>query len=356
MEPITHFLTGACLARAGLNRTTALATTTLVLAAEAADIDIVWLAKGPVFYFGHHRGLTHTFLGVPLVALLVLGFVYLLWRMARRLAKPGPVGCAGCPPGAPPGAPRPRWGVLYLLALLSGFVHILLDYTNSYGVRPFMPFSYRWYSWDIVSIFEPLMWAALLAGLILPGFFRLVNEEIGARSRGPRGRAGAIAALLAIVALWGFRDYEHRRAVTVMNSLVFQGEEAKRVSAYPYATNPFRWHGVAETQDFFEMMVVDSRTGDFDPQARARVRYKPEETAATLAAKTQTYLGRVYLDWAQYPMTEAEQRQDGTYEVRFYDLRYDYPERGRALRSAVILDKDLHELEERFGSRVQKVK
>ncbi len=355
MEPITHILAGACLARAGLNRTTPLATTTLLLAAEAADLDILWLSKGPVFYFGHHRGITHTFVGAPLVAVVVVGFVYGLWRVAQHFAKPGPMGCAGCPPGAMPAQRRPRWGILYLLAVLSGFVHILLDYTNSYGVRPFMPFSYRWYSWDIMSIYDGLMWAVLLAGLLVPGLFRLVNEEIGARSKGPRGRGGAIFALLAIVVIWGVRDYEHRQAVSVMQSAEYQGAEPVRVSAFPYSTNPFKWHGVAETQNFFEMVMVDSSKPEIDPQSKVRLRFKPEETAVTLAAK-KTYLGRVYLDWAQYPMTEQEGLPDGSYEVRFYDLRYDYSERRSVLRSAVILDKDHHEIEERFGSRVQKVR
>jgi inner membrane protein len=42
MEPVTHFLTGACIGRAGLNRKTAYATLAAVLAAEAADLDILW--------------------------------------------------------------------------------------------------------------------------------------------------------------------------------------------------------------------------------------------------------------------------------------------------------------------------
>ncbi len=355
MEPITHLLTGACLARAGLNRATPLATTTLVLAAEAADIDIVWLSKGPVFYFGHHRGITHTFVGAPFVALLVLALVYALWRIAQHFARPGPMGCAGCPPGAVPSPRRPHWGIIYLLAVLSGFVHILLDYTNSYGVRPFMPFSYRWYSWDIVNIYDGLLWAVLLAGLLVPGLFRLVNEEIGARSKGPRGRGGAIFALVAIVLIWGVRDYEHRQAVGVAQSVQYQGAEPVRASAFPYSTNPFKWHCVAETPNLLAMFVVDSSKPEIDSQGKMRIRYKPEETPVTIAAK-KTYLGHVYLDWAQYPMTEQEQLPDGSYEVRFYDLRYDLPERGRVLRSAVILDKDLRETEERFGSRVQKVR
>ena len=35
MEPVTHFLTGACLARTGFNRRTAYATLAMTLAAEA---------------------------------------------------------------------------------------------------------------------------------------------------------------------------------------------------------------------------------------------------------------------------------------------------------------------------------
>ena len=46
MEPITHFLTGACIGRAGLNRKTAYATLAAVLAAEAADMDILWALPG----------------------------------------------------------------------------------------------------------------------------------------------------------------------------------------------------------------------------------------------------------------------------------------------------------------------
>ena len=63
MEPVTHFLTGACLGRSGFNRRTAYATLAMTLAAEAPDMDIFWGFRGPVAGFGHHRGITHTFLG-----------------------------------------------------------------------------------------------------------------------------------------------------------------------------------------------------------------------------------------------------------------------------------------------------
>jgi inner membrane protein len=192
----------------------------------------------------------------------------------------------------------------------------------------------------------------MILGLILPSLFSLINEEIGARQKGPRGRFAATIALLGVAACWGFRDYEHRRAVAMLESQTYQGAEPLRVSAYPYMMNPFRWYGVAQTPAAFAMMNVDTLT-EVDPEGRMQFRYKPEETPITLAAK-KSYLGRVYFDWAQYPVTETEQVNEGpvAYVVRFRDLRYAYPGRDtRALGAMVFLDPDLHVVEERFGMR-----
>src|ERR1700745_1117825 len=101
MEPITHFLTGACIGRAGLNRKTAYATLAAVLAAEAADIDVVWAFAGPVEGLKHHRGITHTFIAAPFSGAAAGGAAGLYPRgveggRARRIkAAPPPE------PGAP---------------------------------------------------------------------------------------------------------------------------------------------------------------------------------------------------------------------------------------------------------------
>ena len=339
LEPLTHFLTGACLGRAGLNRKTALATATLTLAAEAPDIDVLGSLRDPVFGFAHHRGFTHSFLGLGLVSAVVVGLVYLVWRLRGRKIKD---------PSLPP-----RWGLLFLYAYFAGLTHILLDFTNNYGVRPFWPFSEKWYSWDIVFIVEPVMLVLLTVGLALPAVFALINDEIGVGRRGLRGRLAAILALAGVIAVWGLRDYEHRGAVGAMEARTYEGAEPLRVSAYPYWLNPFRWYVVVETRDFFAMMAVNSRGSNIDPDGQMRIRQKPEETPATLTAK-RSYLGRVYLDWAQYPITETEQRfPEPGYVVRFKDLRYDYPGRtGRAVLGAgVELDRNLNLVSESFGSR-----
>jgi len=70
-------------------------------------------------------------------------------------------------------------------------------------------------------------------------------------------------------------------------------------------------------------------------------------------------MGRVYLDWAQYPITETETLegpQEG-YIVHFIDLRYGQMpsaiSRGRgrrALSAAVQLDKNLRVVGDVFGT------
>ena len=338
LEPVTHFLTGACLGRAGLNRKTALATLTTTLAAEAPDLDILGEFKDRVFGFAHHRGFTHSFLGVPLVAAVVVGFVYLIWRLRGRKTRY---------PNLPP-----KWGLIYLYACLAGLSHILLDYTNSYGVRPFWPFWEKWYSWDIVFIVEPMLLALLIGGLTLPGLFSLINEEIGAKRKGPPGRLAASLALIGVVVVWGVRDFEHRRAVAALEARNYQGADPIRVSAYGVLGNPFEWNAVIETKGFFALTTVNSLAPEVDPDGRMEIRYKPEETPVTLAAKKSS-LGQVYLDWAQYPVTETQQidsPQPG-YVVRFYDLRYQdvWHDVTRSLSAAVELDEKLNVVAEKFG-------
>jgi hypothetical protein len=122
--------------------------------------------------------------------------------------------------------------------------------------------------------------------------------------------------------------------------------------------NPFHWQGVVETPAFFVLAPVDSLGPEVDPEDRMEIRYKPEETAITLAAK-RSYAGRVFLDWAQHPVTETEvlEPPDEGYIVHFQDLRFEQvanafsADRGRrALGVGVQLDKNLRVVGDVYGT------
>src|SRR5580692_11070310 len=122
MEPVTHFLTGACIGRAGLNRTTAYCTLATVLAAEAPDIDELWSLDGPLESFKHHRGITHTLVGAPFMAAAVVGLVALVHLFAERRRR-RTLARLALEPGAPiPITLQPkkiRWAWLYFAALIA---------------------------------------------------------------------------------------------------------------------------------------------------------------------------------------------------------------------------------------------
>jgi inner membrane protein len=308
MEPVTHFLTGAVLARAGFNRRTAYATLAMTLAAEAPDLDVLWAIRGPVSAFQHHRGITHTLLGAPFVALAVTGTVY-LWHRFRTRKKSTPSGGPFKPAIGLSGAERqapsqlhqvlqPNWFLIWLFSIVAVLSHLLLDFTNNYGLRPFFPFNPRWYSWDIVFIFEPLIFAALLGALIMPAVFALTDSEIGARRQLFRGRGWAIAALTFILVLYGVRNAEHQRALNLMRAS--QTDPVIRVAAEPLPIDPFHWQGLSETANYYRTASINTRNDFVDTDSGETV-YKPPVTAAVLAAK-HSYLGRVYLDWSSWPL------------------------------------------------------
>jgi inner membrane protein len=333
MEPVTHFLTGACIGRAGLNRKTAYATLAAVLAAEAADIDTLWGLAGPVEGLKHHRGITHTLIAVPVVAAAVVGMVWLFdrWWRTRSSCKAKTLNQnANAPPAL-------RWGWLYLTALIAALSHLLLDWTNNYGLRPFFPFNPRWYAGSIVFIAEPVLWALLLAALAIPGLLGLVGGEIGVRQKQFRGQGWAIFALTGMVLLWGWRWAEQGRARALADNTVIATAPVKRMALEPYMVNVFRWHAILETAEYYQTAEINTLSGEIVSDPHRDVLYKPAATAATEAAK-HTLLGQVYLDWGTWavvrdvgheaaPGLKPPQlpRNRVWTTVEFSDLRFNYP-------------------------------
>jgi inner membrane protein len=78
---------------------------------------------------------------------------------------------------------------LFVVALVGTLSHLLLDFTNSYGVHPFWPFDGRWYYGDAVFIVEPWLWLVAIPALfwnrptrvgkvLLPLFYLLILAAV----------------------------------------------------------------------------------------------------------------------------------------------------------------------------------
>src|SRR4249919_1927834 len=125
MDNLTHSLVGLTSAKAGLEKLSPYATTVCVVSANAADADFVSLFFGDRWtLLQHHRGITHSIVGTIGIGVLipVLAYVFEL-TLGKALKRPQ----------------RIRFTGLLLASLLAAATHPLLDWTNNYGVRPFLP-------------------------------------------------------------------------------------------------------------------------------------------------------------------------------------------------------------------------
>jgi inner membrane protein len=330
MDNITHTLTGLALSQAGLNRKTRFATLALVVGANLPDVDLLSRLGGPLTYLRYHRGIAHSILGVTVLAALLAGALLYLGRKFPNAKK-----------NVPP--LHPRW--LFAICWIATTSNLLLDFTNSYGVRPFLPFSDRWYAGDIMFIFDPLLLGLLILGLGIPWLLRLISEEVGAEK--PPMRRGAIFALVGLVLLLGLRDLAHRRVVQLLDSRTYYQENPQQVAAFPTPTNPFSWIGVVETASAFHVLPVSALASEVNPE-RLRVFHKPEPSPA-LEAAMQTQTARIFDSFARFLWVRVEESEDG-YTATLCDLRYATPDLGRPSFTAEIeLNKNLTVRSESFS-------
>ncbi|HKT12615.1 MAG TPA: metal-dependent hydrolase [Terriglobia bacterium] len=328
MDNITHTLTGIAISQAGFNRKTRFATLALVIGSNLPDIDSLSGFWGGVTYLEHHRGITHSIIGVAALGIALAAGTYFLGERVRPKTTGPPL--------------DGRW--LLLACCVATGIHLLLDSTNSYGIRPFLPFSAHWYAWGIEPIIDPLLWLILTAGLGLSALFRLITEEVGARKTG--FQTGALFSLCAIVAVWGLRDFSHRRALNMLDSVRYYQAEPQKLGAFPSFANPFEWTGVVETSAAFYVLSVNTLSAEIEP-ADATVFHKAEPSAA-LKTALETRTARVFMDFARFPWAEVIPTEKGAM-VTVRDLRFQPAgERPGGFAIRVILDQQLHVLSQAF--------
>lgn len=290
----------------------------MAIAAEIPDADWAYSVAGPLSYFRHHRGWSHTFLWMPVWAAVTVALLYAWHRWKSRGNRI-----------AEKDAPPVRWGFLFAITFLALLSHIFLDWTNNYGVRPFAPFNPRWYQGELVFIVEPVILIVLTLALALTPLFRLTDREIGAHGPKNRGQILAIAGLLCVVALWGFRAYEHSIAMDIAaQQEMLNDAPVERIALSPLPITPWRWAAIIETPAFYQVGMVDTRTGVMTRTAQD-IFWKGPVTPAVQAAKV-SELGQVYLDWSMFPLVEdlGPVQNDPDYAglraVRFRDVRFLY--------------------------------
>jgi inner membrane protein len=358
VDNLTHSLVGLVAAKAGLERTTPYAVAVCVIAANLPDADIITLVNGPARYLANHRGITHSIVGTLALGLLLPVLVFACERLlARWRGRPA----------------RARFGGLMICSLALIATHPILDWTNSYGVRPFLPWDGRWIYGDILFVIDPWLWLmlggacflltarssrriavwSLLAVLLTPLFFFLgrrfgdsipltsfalwlaglsalfvLHRRRVATRFGPKVAAAALALVVAYCGALALIQAQARgRAEEFAKGIALEGgERVLRVAATPAFADPRTWRCLAETDRStlrFDMSLGESSLEDLDNVASFK---KPEGEAARIVKRASANEGaRVLLDFARFPVMRVVRKPDGETIVQFADLRFTEP-------------------------------
>jgi inner membrane protein len=236
------------------------------------------------------------------------------------------------------------WGKAWMLSAIGVASHLLLDWTNVYGIRLLAPFSPTWFRGDLNHLFDFWIWAAVLLCIFAPWVSRLVSSEIGAKPS--RGRGWALLGLLLFFAIAGVRVWSHSRAIEILSARIYEGGPALRYAAWPNPANPFRWRGYVETpvsHRLYDLNVL----GEFDPAA-GRIFYKPEDAALIEGVSQNDELTRGLLRFAQFPVWRiAPGEKEDTTRVEVMDVRFGTPPPGR-FSVSLLLDSSRRILDSKF--------
>src|SRR3984893_14667291 len=257
MDAFTHGLASYSVTRAAFPRASRVTLLAAILAGSAANLDQLSAAVSASAFLAWYRTGTHSVVGTVGIAGI---FSAAGWLASRRKSN------------------ADRVHTIFLAVLAACTVHVAMDLTQNENVQLFWPFRARRYSADWIAHFDLWILAILLAGALLPQLFALVTEEIGAKSKAPRGRIGALFALLAVFAYIGARFILHGNAVAMMEARTYKGELPHRVAAFAESDSPFHWRGIVETERAFHELDLNLGPGSsFNPDA-AVVSYKPQSS------------------------------------------------------------------------------
>ena len=301
----THTLVGLSMARCGLERFAPSAVWTAVIAASLPDIDLVSYFGGIGSYITYHRGITHGLAGILFLSLVLAAVMH--WIAGRF------------------------WNQL-VIALVVMATHPVLDFMNTYGVRPFFPFERRWIYGDILFVIDPYTDLLLGAGLIFAAYARR------------RRTLGVALGLTLTVAYIAARIELRNMAQHQLGMLTESLPDYVSSAVSPRAINPFNWTGIVEREK--DMFSVDVNVFNGVGRELVRLHKAPRSAVVDVAAATPS--GSALLAFARFPVTQVQTTSFGV-RVAFIDFRFYREQSGEGLAAIVDLNLSLQVVREAIG-------
>lgn len=294
MDNLCHTLAGAALGDAGLKRRSALGMSTLLIASNLPDIDVAVFATDtlPMVF---RRGITH---GVVAMAILpaLFALCMLAWHRWVRWRR----------------SPTASFDLreILLLSYIGTWLHVFMDFLNSYGVRLLMPFSQRWFYGDALYIIDPLLYAVFGGGIL-----------IARRKQRPRAArlalaiAATYAALMLASNLWARAE--------VREELQRAGRPADtRFMVTPVFGNPLQREVIVDLGPRYEKgFLWFAPAPHFRPAGYGVQTNRDHPLAVAVLQRPRV---QDYLIWSRFPFFQVDTTRPGG-RITLNDYRYAGP-------------------------------
>lgn len=336
MDPLTHALSGALLARAAATSRPATLSASRALplrwqitagfaAAAFPDIDLILWSIDTITYLNWHQGPTHSLIMLPLWAWLL---AWLFSKMSRG---------------------HYAWPAFYQTACLGIAIHIAGDLVTSYGLMLFAPFSTERYSLPLVFVIDPWFSLIIVTGLAV-SWYR------------PQQKIAAISALFAlcgyVIFLWTLQQQAAAVAHQYVRSQILPPGQ---IDILPQPLSPYHWKIIIRDHETYHIADIDLSASAEKPRTGAWLlskmiaAYRPSmennwhiqqlfgNDPTRSALLRQAWLAPTFMPFrgfAQFPVLDSVDTQESGFCAWFYDLRFKFPELPPSFRYGVCREND----------------
>jgi inner membrane protein len=317
MDPLTHALSGALLARA--TEPTKLTEQALPLrirliagftAAAFPDIDVALRLVDTLTYLNWHQGPTHSLV-------MLLFWAFLLAHIFSGVTRN-----------------RYSWRLFYVPACLGIAIHIAGDLITSYGLMLLAPFSTERFSVPLAFVIDLWFSTIIILSLVMSGLFSC-------------GRSIAVFALICLGVYVIFLSSLHKQAKQIGET--YTQEMAlihSKINVLPQPFSPYNWKILVTEGETYHILLVNLGSGSwasyldvgllskmaavYQPLTSAhwqqinRFGDSPADAVLVREAWHQPALADFRL-FAVFPQLESLDYSEKKVCVWFYDYRFKFP-------------------------------
>jgi inner membrane protein len=274
-----------------------------VVGSQAPDFDGFLRLKSNASYIKNHRGMSHSLPAIAIWTLLITMGINMFFENLPLL----------------------HVGLWVLIAVC---LHVFSDLFNTYGTQALRPFTQKWISWNIIHIFDPVIFFSHLVAILLWSFYVLEPQQI----------FPPLYILLAIYYVW--RTVQH---YVLQKRLPAKDPHYRKHDTYTLIPtfHLHIWNVVKHTEED-EYVLGEYKNGRIQWVDRV----KCANHSAVEASKHHPDIAS-FLYFSTYPCAEIKHHKWG-YEVRWFDVRYrhrkQYPFVG-----VLLMDQELKPLDSYVG-------